>query len=84
LDNNAGTLSARKPVFIKAKLTGAIKQQLLSMFLYDSRDVKYVKGTLLVETFMPFAETTRILEDSNGEVILVALHNFLPDGLYGW
>ncbi len=54
------------------------------MFLYDSRDVKYVKGTLLVETFMPFAETTRILEDSNGEVILVALHNFLPDGLYGW
>ena len=26
---------------------------------------------------------TTILEDSNGDVVLMALYNFLPDGLYG-
>ena len=44
---------------------------------------KLTGAILLVEPFTPYVGTTTILEDSNGDVILVALYNFLPDGLYG-
>ncbi len=53
------------------------------LVLYDSNEGKYIEGKLLVEPFTPKVGTTTILEDSNGDVILMALYNFLPDGLYG-
>jgi hypothetical protein len=53
------------------------------LVLYDSNEGTYIEGKLLVEPFTPRVATTTILEDSNGDVILVALYNFLPDGLYG-
>mmetsp|Transcript_11305 Transcript_11305/g.24868 ORF Transcript_11305/g.24868 Transcript_11305/m.24868 type:complete len:772 (-) Transcript_11305:116-2431(-) len=51
--------------------------------LYDAHEGKYIEGKLLVEPFTPVVGTTTILEDSNGDVILLALYNFLPDGLHG-
>ena len=36
-----------------------------------------------MEPFTPRVGTTTIMEDSNGDVVLIALYNFLPDGLYG-
>ncbi|KAL3775629.1 hypothetical protein ACHAWO_001896 [Cyclotella atomus] len=53
------------------------------MKLYDSNKGSYLEGILLVESFIPMVGTTTILQDSNGDVILVALYNFLPDGLHG-
>ena len=53
------------------------------LVLYNSHNGKYVEGKLLVEPFTPKVGTTTILEDANGDVILMALYNFLPDGLYG-
>jgi len=51
--------------------------------LYDSYESMYIEGKLLIEPFTPMVGTTTILEDSNGDVILVALYNFLPEGLFG-
>jgi tetratricopeptide (TPR) repeat protein len=59
------------------------KISIKDLVLYDSHSGKYVEGKLIVDPFTPFVGTTTILEDSNGDVILVALYNFLPDGLYG-
>jgi hypothetical protein len=53
------------------------------MKLYDSNKGSYLEGILLVEPFTPMVGATTILQDSNGDVILVALYNFLPDGLHG-
>ena len=51
--------------------------------LYDSYESMYIEGELLIDPFTPMVGTTTILEDSHGDVILVALYNFLPEGLYG-
>jgi tetratricopeptide (TPR) repeat protein len=51
--------------------------------LYDSHQSMYIEGKLLIDPFTPMVGTTTILEDSNGDVILIALYNFLPEGLYG-
>ena len=51
--------------------------------LYDSYESKYLEGKLLIDPFTPMVGTTTILEDANGDVILIALYNFLPEGLYG-
>lgn len=48
-----------------------------------ARQGHYVEGELLVEPFTPMVGTTIMLEDSNGDIIPVALYNFLPDVLYG-
>ena len=51
--------------------------------LYDSHESMYIEGRLLIEPFTPMVGTTTILEDSNGDVVLIALYNFLPEGLFG-
>ncbi|KAL7546287.1 hypothetical protein ACHAWF_009619 [Thalassiosira exigua] len=51
--------------------------------LYDSHEGAYLEGKLLVDPFTPMVGTTTIMEDSNGDVILIALYNFLPEGLHG-
>ena len=53
------------------------------LLLYDGHEGNYIEGKLLVDPFTPMVGTTTILEDSNGDVILMALYNFLPDGLHG-
>ena len=53
------------------------------LVLYDSYEDNFIEGKLLVEPFTPRVGTTTIMEDSNGDVVLIALYNFLPDGLYG-
>jgi len=51
--------------------------------LYESYESMYIEGKLLIEPFTPMVGTTTILEDSNGDVVLIALYNFLPEGLHG-
>eukprot|EP00956_Cyclotella_meneghiniana_P042069 scaffold248346_cov46-Cyclotella_meneghiniana.AAC.1 len=63
--------------------SGLEKIQIKDIKLYESSAGKYLEGTLLVDPFTPMVGTTTFLEDSNGDVILLALYNFLPDGLYG-
>ena len=90
--NNSGAIMrttsnrVRKEVSLhKGKIdwSNLTKISIKDLTLYDSHDGKYIEGKLLVEPFTPYVETTTILEDSNGDVILVALYNFLPDGLNG-
>lgn len=59
------------------------KIQIKDIKPYDSSAGKYLEGTLLIDPFTPMVGTTTFLEDSNGDVILLALYNFLPDGLHG-
>ena len=78
--------SVRKGVSLhkgKIDLSNLTKMSIKDLTVYNSHDGKYIEGKLLVEPFTPFVGTTTILEDSNGDVILVALYNFLPDGLQG-
>jgi len=42
-----------------------------------------LEGTLITDTFTPMVGTTTLLEDRNGDVILIALYNFLPQGVTG-
>jgi tetratricopeptide (TPR) repeat protein len=51
--------------------------------LYDDNKGRYLEGKLLVDPFTPRVGCTTILEDSHGDTILLALYNFLPDGLHG-
>ncbi len=67
----------------KIGLSNLTKISIKDLTLYDSHDGKYIEGKLLVEPFTPFVGTTMILEYSNGDVILVTLYIFLPDGLHG-
>lgn len=63
--------------------SGLKKIQIKDIKPYDSSAGKYLEGTLLIDPFTPMVGTTTFLEDSNGDVILLALYNFLPDGLHG-
>lgn len=53
------------------------------LVLIDSHYGKFIEGTDLGKPFIPQVGTTTVFEDSNGDVIHVALYNFLPDGLNG-
>jgi len=59
------------------------KVNIRDLKLYDSDDGTYIEGKLLVDPFTPMVGTTTILEDCNGDVVLVACYNFLPDGVCG-
>ena len=51
--------------------------------LFDAKAGAYLEGKLLIEPFTPMVGCTTILEDKNGDVLLIALYNFLPDGVSG-
>mmetsp|Transcript_27043 Transcript_27043/g.57962 ORF Transcript_27043/g.57962 Transcript_27043/m.57962 type:complete len:767 (+) Transcript_27043:44-2344(+) len=59
------------------------KMPIKDLKLYETNQGKYLEGKILVDPFTPMVGTITILEDSNGDVILVALYNLLPDGLHG-
>jgi hypothetical protein len=42
-----------------------------------------LRGNSLWNHLLQELQLLQYLEDTNGDVILVALYNFLPDGLYG-
>jgi len=67
----------------KTDWTNLTKIEIKDLVLYDGHEGKYIEGKLLIDPFTPMVGTTTILEDSNGDVVLVALYNFLPDGLCG-
>jgi tetratricopeptide (TPR) repeat protein len=78
--------SVRKDVSLHTTATdwSSLTQLYVSdLKLYDSYDTMYIEGKLLIEPFTPMVGTTTILEDAHGDVILVALYNFLPEGLFG-
>jgi len=51
--------------------------------IFESNRGTFLKGKLLVEPFTPMVGCTTIMEDKNGDVLLVALYNFLPAGVSG-
>lgn len=51
--------------------------------LFDSNVGTFIEGKLLIEPFTPMVGCTTIMEDKNGDVLLIALYNFLPDGVSG-
>lgn len=53
------------------------------MKIFETKKRKYLEGKLIVDPFTPMVGCTTILEDKNGDVILIALYNFLPDGVSG-
>ena len=78
--------SNRKLVDLKTSKidwTNLSRISIKDLVLYASNVGRYIEGTLLVEPFTPQIGTTTVFEDSNGDVIHVALYNFLPDGLNG-
>ena len=51
--------------------------------IFESNRGTFLEGTLLIEPFTPMVGCTTIMEDKNGDVLLVALYNFLPAGVSG-
>jgi len=63
---------------------GKLKQVAIrDLKIFETKKGKYIEGKLLVEPFTPFVGCTTIMEDANGDVLLIALYNFLPDGISG-
>ena len=50
---------------------------------YEQNRGRYIEGVLLTDPFTPIIGTTTVLEDCNGDAVVLALYNLLPDGLHG-
>jgi len=50
--------------------------------IFETQKGKYIEGKLLVDPFTMVGCNT-IMEDQNGDVLLITLYNFLPNGVTG-
>lgn len=75
--------AARKKEFATPDWSNLERMHVRDMRLYSSTKGRYIEGKLIAQPFTPFVGTTTILEDDSGNIVPIALYNFLPDGLHG-
>ena len=51
--------------------------------LFSGHPGCYVEGTIVGEAIQPMVGGTTLIQDGNGQLLLVCFYNFLPDGIKG-